>query len=1183
MLNFIRSKFDKADILLFIVFLTILLSNFKQGYFIIGNDNFSPEVTPSITLERSFFSPAWRTYRAWGIASDSEQADIFRTSAFFILAQIGIPLWLISQLYLFFTVFVAIYSMGKLTQIILNELGVTSLYAKLFGGLLYLSTLLAVWIYFFPVHLFVAVYAFLPFLLWRIYLFIEETTAKNFLFFLLGIFLYTTSALTVTMFLTSFLVLCLFLFGYSLMKREKLKILFYSFIIILLFQLFWLLPLFSYLKSNTKVLQESLINRKITQSIIENEKEYNTVLNIPRYNFSWLDATYKDGSFIYPYHGWFKKDLIGQSLGFLPILFFVLGSLFLLKRKNPFGILLILTYFFGFFLIKGENFPLGSIYKSLLEKNELIAQIFRWQSSKLWPLIALPFPMIGTIGILLVSKKLDGAVRSIYILLITFSLLFYVSPFFIGGMLRNVMYVKIPEDYQKLSRFLRDNDKFSRIFPAPEANTLYFRNYSWGFFGSVFLNYILPNPVIEKALIIGSKENENAFRILTNAYHSYDPKIFANALFQYNIPFVLSDEYANEGETGFRYDWENHETIVKRNPYLVPIWQSGKLILYKLDASQFETNPPLEKIYSRQRFESINAMNIINRPTNYYLTGDGDGIIYPLFLNFDSYAFDSFNKEINATARYTGKKTKYTATITPEEIQNSPTAIEIQAEGGIVLKPSWPSIAINGEKKDLSLPLLYYYPAKDYRYFVLDNLVFEKKEGRRGTVSTPFGSIEKSLSLTTWDDEQIINMRQNDQKQGLFCNNIIASEQLTLNYPDKIYCVSNPLFFPKDTVARIEFILNSNSAIEGTLCVESTNMKRCLNNKPQLFSKGKQYFSLFIPRLIEEGDSIRIHLTLQTNEESTDVNIESFLVKQFSTKEMIKVEQGISVDNNNVSRTVFFEAGDTITVTLPLIDDESSFAFTSEGSFYPNTSHGRFNNDESIQSTPFDGIQVTHRGSFSSFLYLPPVKADGIGMMYLKGANYQGVPADVGFRDKKAENYLWEEKLFSKKESELLDFFIIPKKYVSYAIEFQSQGIGKSLTKNELSRLVFQVVPKEWFGWKLIPEDDRSLPMFTLQPAYPTETNMYEGGISDETQKIIAIPSAVSPYWIINDKKASHAVINGWKQGWITQKEGEISVFYWPNLLVYLGYAVIIIVTASGLSLLWPKQMKKPPASSPQV
>jgi len=150
-----------ATIVIGIILTIIIGLNYHPEKLVLGNDNFSPELDPKLTVIRSFLNPAWRDYRVLGIPSDSEQADVWRALFFWFGSQL-LPTWVISQGYLFLTLVIGVISMGKSVRILSNH----SSTSEFFGSLLYLFSPITIWIYFYPVHLFVAAYAFTPLVLW---------------------------------------------------------------------------------------------------------------------------------------------------------------------------------------------------------------------------------------------------------------------------------------------------------------------------------------------------------------------------------------------------------------------------------------------------------------------------------------------------------------------------------------------------------------------------------------------------------------------------------------------------------------------------------------------------------------------------------------------------------------------------------------------------------------------------------------------------------------------------------------------------------------------------------------------------------------------------------------------------------------------------------------------------------
>ncbi len=93
---FVRQKY--GPILLSLLLIVICFLSIRWGQYLLSNDNYSPELNPSMSVSRYLESPAWRGYRVLGTPSDSEQADIFRSVLFQIL-QLFIPKWFLAQFY----------------------------------------------------------------------------------------------------------------------------------------------------------------------------------------------------------------------------------------------------------------------------------------------------------------------------------------------------------------------------------------------------------------------------------------------------------------------------------------------------------------------------------------------------------------------------------------------------------------------------------------------------------------------------------------------------------------------------------------------------------------------------------------------------------------------------------------------------------------------------------------------------------------------------------------------------------------------------------------------------------------------------------------------------------------------------------------------------------------------------
>lgn len=534
--------------------------NFRWEYFILGNDNYSPEENPKVSFERYWQSPTWREYRGLGVPSDAEQVDIFRSGLFLVLEKIGVPLWLVSQGSVWVLFILGPMGMGWLAKRFFKKEE-----AFLAGGIIYLSSLLTLWLFFSPLKPFVFFWAFLP-----LFLAISDEVAerggwKNWLGWVLVAIGLSTAFMIPTLFFVEVMVMG----GMGIaMGRKKLAIIFLVFIV---GQLWWLIPFGSYVKNQSGQLQDSFINRAITSGTIQDEKQFNTLGNVVRNITSWVNIANDDGEKLFKY-GQLYQGSFGW-LGYLSIALAMSGLVAGVKKREGSVWVLGVLMIAGIWLVKGANPPVGGWYAWVGEKVPLFSQVFRWGSSKFWPVVWLPMVLLAVWGWMR-TKYLKWVVLGLWLI--------YVFPIFKGQLINNRDFVKIPGEYYQLRDYLARVDTKGRVYLAPEANMLYFKNHDWGFFGSVFWSYWIPNPVIEKALVTGSAENEEAFRKIVNLYYADDPRLLARILSNYGVKWVIGDKSLTNKGNGYKYNWESYGIAVEQNPYLEKVWERGKLQLYRV-------------------------------------------------------------------------------------------------------------------------------------------------------------------------------------------------------------------------------------------------------------------------------------------------------------------------------------------------------------------------------------------------------------------------------------------------------------------------------------------------------------------------------------------------------------------------------------------------------------------------
>jgi hypothetical protein len=691
-LKFISKNWGKVLLALILIFTVTI--NFRWGYFVLGNDNYSPEEDPGISVKRYLTQPAWREYRGLGVASDSEQIDIFRSLLFLGLEKVGMPLWFISQMSVWLTFFCGPWFMAILVEKVFLKKDSDDdkkNWLFLLSGLLYCGNLLLICLFYSPLKPFIFLWGFLPMFLVASFGILEKQNIKNVLFFLISLISVSASFMIPTMFVVATLVILMFYWQFWKMGK-KIKNILFLLLLYFVWQLYWLVPFGIYVKTNSTQLSESVINKEITPWTIQKEITYNKWNNVPRFVNSWLDSKNQDDTYLFSEAEVYKNNWLIVFDSYIPFVLVILATFYLLKKYKTKYLPIIILWWVGFWLTKGSNGPIGGIYVWMQDHIPLFRQVFRWGSSKFWPMLLLPMPIL----ICLLMEKIFEKKRFFKILslfLIGF-LLIYIYPVFKAKLINERDFVKIPSEYYQLKEYLEKNKLEGRILLSPEANMLYFRNYEWGFFGSVFWSYFIDNPIIEKALITGSAENEDAFQTIYEMYYSLDPDLFYRTLLRYKVEYIIADKNASSIGNGYFYDWEDFDRQILNNQNFEKIGEWGKLTLLRVKPNQTENNIKTS-VYFGHKFGSFMVSNILQGNGDFVLKQQGE--ITPILLDPDDlYLNDSGNlvlvhkyKGKNGFFNYLNQNSELTVLVNEQPIVN-----EVELRTGDEIKVVIPKLNI---------------------------------------------------------------------------------------------------------------------------------------------------------------------------------------------------------------------------------------------------------------------------------------------------------------------------------------------------------------------------------------------------------------------------------------------------------------------------------------------------------
>ncbi|MFH1601672.1 MAG: hypothetical protein ABIB61_01815 [Candidatus Shapirobacteria bacterium] len=1148
-------KFGWGKFILALVLIIIILVNFKPGYFILGNDNYSPELNPKLSLSRYLLNPAWRGYRALGVASDADQADVYRAALYFLLSPI-FPGWLLSQIFIFSAFFVSSWAAACFSlELVKNKLKKNEKQLLfLFSGLANLVTLLTIWMFFSPLIPFMSAFAFLPLVLWRLLLLIRKFNLKNSLLFLGATAIFSTCSIVPTTFLVCLAVIAYFLLVYYFLEKPKiankklLARLFLAFGILVIFQLPWILSFGAYLKTNTQALQESYINRILTPNLVEHEARVGNAKNVLRYYAAWIEEVNDNGSSVYPFRSWYQENIVAQFTSYLPIILAFLGVTLLFGYRQFGYFLIIFLALSGWFLLKGINPPFGFVFSFLQDSIPLFKQVFRWQSSKLWALLSTTLPLLAGLGIIFINrlKRIKHSLKIAIFALIALLEIVYIFPLFIGKMIQSENYVRIPQDYYSLAEFLKENDSQSRIYLAPEANTLYFRQYSWGFWGSSFLNYLLPNPILEKAMTTGSTESEDAQKVLEENYYSKDPLSFVSALSRYNTSLVLSDKSAARMKNGYEYDWIAHKIMTEENQYLEKIWESGNLSLFRVKNDPSSESLKSFPVISGHNWRQLNnILAFSNEAHSYYSQEDKPGVIYPLALSFSQTEFGE--NEISFLSSYLTKSANYSFSLAPEEISNLPVKISKRSNGSLSFFPSFPILRVNGKSVfNADFGEIEINPRVPADFVSLNNYVFDFRDFSQEKVSeVKFGDLDnaKNTLVLAWSASSPLASKLNIAKN------------------------LRPNFIPeKDSIVEMEISIQADQEAQANLCVWSELRLKCLHpNISKILEKGEQRIKILVPEVIFGNEKITIFLEPATVKEENLFSLESVAIWLYQKNNRLLFPR-FNYNNVSIFSQINLKQNDLFEVVMPRIYGQNQFQLSPWAGFLPEFSLTGCDKENGIIEELGDGLRVytdnCYGSVFEKLLRFNPNL--GLAALIYQGENYSGIPLDVGIKSDKGGYYFLRNRLFPQGDTSRREYVSLPQETRSYILDLFSFATGPHPSLSRMDNLAFQFIPKAWLEWKLIPADLEELSFIPIN-------NLIINNNGSE-KKIFSLSQAVSPSWKLKNSSGESIRINGWEQGWIFSEPIETKIVFGPDKLAYFGYTILVV---SLILLLWQLARKK--------
>lgn len=1197
-------SFFKTHYPLFVIVAVVLFvsaTNVVPGTYLSGWDNLHPEFDFLTNLRRAVFG-VWQEYQGLGVLGGNAHPTETLRILFLWMLSIVTPQSLLRYTYHLLFWFIggvgAYYLSRKLFAPLHTSVHKSNTTGPLITALSYLLNIGTLQNFYLPYEAFTHHFAFLPWLILSLYTYLEKPT-KKYLALLAVIHLLASPMFYIpTIFIVySFVVITVC--GVYLLhhfSRPKILIVITTALIFVMVNLYWLLPFAYFVSQGTAFVTQSSINAIFTDEAFLRNQMFGalpTAVIMKGFWFGTTDMADSSGKQQLLMGPWvdFTNALPTQLVlySFFICAVFGIGALFVKKNAYRFP----LTILFGLclFALINDNFPTGFIFKYLQDAVPLFKQVFRLPFTKFIVLTSLLYSiLIGYAALTLGSYIRIALMRKFVIILFIAVILYGALPSLQGNFYYAKMRVAIPAEYFSVFSYFQKDPTNGKVAYLPQPTFWGWVTYDWGYRGSGFPWYGVPQPLLDRAFDVWSLKNEDYYHELSYALYEHDDvAVLKQVLEKYAVSFIWIDGSIISPHKPLLSDSESLEKKVAQLTDFEKVLSVGKQQLFKRKSSQPSlTSSRAALVDKNTRFSLFDA---------YYATYGNyitqDGASQPAVLPFG----DLDSRIHSWTTRNTPDATLLTAgtldnslIFSNSTLLNQAVRISLQpAEDGTVQLTGEPPIFNDEQSAVFVIP-----PTLDSRQMTHEPIEFVSAGDLLVSLSQNKQtiSIDSQQSLSFFTQSDLITAPISTQ---LFTSNPTncnedKREDYAIHFDEKRKVLSlsgvrgtkpcvyqklsvlleNPQSITTASVYDLLITLKPSSAAQLAACLTVDGKETCLVNAqaPQRTNATEWItYKYTVPSARFPVSATWLKLELRpTTPQPAVIEVKEVMVRINDKPSFtLPAKTFAPVQNISQSKQVY----ENLTLSLPA--SQSTLIHLKD---LPNTARNCY-----PQGTGSFDRTVKQEGAHSFVRYsasnASSCETVFLGSSFTEGAlitiktrSVSGRPLKVCLRHDPPGHCIHELVLPVEKRDEWQEQQLIvpPLETEDRALylEFDNFALGNEKRVNDVSFIKIDPLPfSSLVGIHTAPK--QVIETQPVENAYPNSQKKYEFyyyTVHLHGPTTLSLDQTYRAGWMafsIKDAKLfTHVQYNGWANGWIIP-EGEWSVviLYWPQLLSFVGYGCL--------------------------
>lgn len=537
----------------FLSFLAAVLMfvNHKSGTWLTGWDTLHPEFNFPLNLMRVLFG-VWREDQGVGaIAAHSHMAELPRILILWLFSSV-LPLDMLRYLWMGLGLLFGLLGMYFLVYelMIAKKNEIASQVGGFSAALFYLFNLGTVQHFFVPFEMFPAAYAGTPWLFLLVNKYINSGKRSWLIVCFFVAFLSSPMAYAATLWYATFLGLILFVFGLAALKQKDYLmrgVLVLSLIVVA--NLYWILPNVYFLKNGSSVVTEAKTNRVFSGEAYLYNKSFGNMgdaMVFRNFLFDWAVFDFDNSQFVPMMSVWvdhLKLPFVYQ-IGVLGFVLSVTGYFCAFICRKRIVLALLPVGGLALLMLINSNPPFDSLFSWLRDNVSLFREGLRFPFTKfsiLWMMVvAAGFGVFWNYVVVIFSRlKIGFFVGMLSSFLVLVGLSYYSLPMFSGNLISQRVQKQIPQAYFDLNEYMKD--KGGRLAVLPAQSMWGWEYFDWGFQGAGFVWFGLPQSVAVRDFDRWSPYNEGMYLELSRGIYAKDASQIARVLDKYRISWLLLD------------------------------------------------------------------------------------------------------------------------------------------------------------------------------------------------------------------------------------------------------------------------------------------------------------------------------------------------------------------------------------------------------------------------------------------------------------------------------------------------------------------------------------------------------------------------------------------------------------------------------------------------------------------